>query len=60
MAIVGVVLAWNDSQKSKQKVEELKIQLAHAQIEPLIQYDTIRDTIPVATSAAIPRGAEYL
>ena len=54
MAIVGVVLAWNDSQKSKQKVEELKIQLAHAQIEPLIQYDTIRDTIPVATSAAIP------
>ena len=36
MAIVGVVLAWNDSQKSKQKVEELKIQLAHAQIEPLI------------------------
>lgn len=53
MAIIGFVLVWNDSQKSKQKVEELKIQLAHAQIEPFIQYDTIRDTIPVATSAAI-------
>lgn len=54
MAIVGVVLAWNDSQKSKRKVEELKIQLAHAQIEPLIQRDTIRDTVSVATSQAIP------
>lgn len=53
MAIIGFVLVWNDSHKSKQKVEELKIQLAHAQIEPFIQYDTIRDTIPVATSAAI-------
>lgn len=54
MAIVGVVLAWNDSHKNKQKVEELKIQLAHAQIEPLIQRDTIRDTVQVATSSAIP------
>ena len=32
MAIIGVVLAWNDSQKSKQKVEELKIQLADKQL----------------------------
>lgn len=54
MAIIGFVLAWNDSHKSKQKVEELKIQLAHAQIEPLIQRDTIRDTVQVATSSAIP------
>ena len=54
MAIVGVILAWHDTRKSKQETENLRIQLAHAQIEPLIQYDTIRDTIPVATSAAIP------
>ena len=54
MAIIGFVLVWNDSHKSKQKVEELKIQLAHAQIEPLIQRDTIRDTVQVATSSAIP------
>lgn len=54
MVTIGFVLAWNDSQKSKQKVEELKIQLAHAQIEPLIQRDTIRDTVQVATSSAIP------
>ena len=53
MAIVGVILAWHDTRKSKQETEELKMQLANAQIEPLIQRDTIRDTIPVATSAAI-------
>ena len=39
LAAVGVILAWNDSQKSKQKVEALRTQLAHAQVEPLIQYD---------------------
>ena len=54
MAIVGVVLAWNDSHKNKQKVEALRTQLAHSQIEPLIQRDTIRDTVQVATSSAIP------
>ena len=54
LAAVGVILAWNDLQKNKQKVEALRTQLAHAQIAPLIQHDTIRDTVPVATSTAIP------
>ena len=54
LAAVGVILAWNDLHRNKQKVEALRTQLAHAQIEPLIQRDTIRDTVPVATSAAIP------
>jgi len=54
MAIVGVILAWHDTRKSKLETEEMKMQLAHAQIEPLIQCDTIRDTVTVATSAAIP------
>ena len=54
LAAVGVFLAWNDLHKNKQKVEALRTQLAHAQTEPLIQHDTIRDTVPVATSTAIP------
>lgn len=54
MAIAGVILAWHDTRKSKQETEELRMQLANAQIEPLIQRDTIRDTVTVATSAAIP------
>ena len=54
LAAVGVILAWNDSHRNKQKVEALRTQLAHAQIAPLIQRDTIRDTISVATAQAIP------
>ena len=54
MAIVGVILAWHDTRKSKQETENLRMLLAHAQIQPLIQRDTIRDTVTVATSAAIP------
>ncbi|MDD6438740.1 MAG: hypothetical protein PUG09_11895 [Prevotella sp.] len=54
LAAVGVILAWNDLHRNKQKVEALRTQLAHAQIEPLIQRDTIRDTVQVATSSAIP------
>ena len=54
MATVGVILAWHDTRKSKQETENLRVQLAHAQIAPMVEYDTIRDTIPVATSAAIP------
>ena len=54
MAIAGVILAWHDTRKNKQETEELKAQLAHAQIAPMVEYDTIRDTIHVATSAAIP------
>ena len=54
MAIAGVILAWHDASKSKQETENLRMQLAHAQIEPLIQRDTIRDTVTVATSVVIP------
>lgn len=54
IAIVSLVLTKLDDHHRKQEVEELKAQLAHAQIEPLIQCDTIRDTFTVATSAAIP------
>ena len=54
LAAVGVILAWNDLHRNKQEVEELKAQLAHAQIAPMVEYDTIRDTMPVATSVVIP------
>ncbi|MDY6270532.1 MAG: DUF6549 family protein [Prevotella sp.] len=54
IAIVSLVLTKLDDHHRKQEVEELKMQLAHAQIEPLIQRDTIRDTIQVATSTVIP------
>lgn len=54
LAAVGVILAWNDLHRNKQKVEKLRTQLAHAQIAPVIQRDTIRDTIQVATSTVIP------
>lgn len=54
LATVGVILAWNDLHRNKQKVETLRTQLAHAQIAPVIQRDTIRDTIQVATSTVIP------
>ena len=54
IAIVSLVLTKLDDHHRKQEVGELKAQLAHAQIEPLIQRDTIRDTVTVATSAAIP------
>ena len=54
LAAVGVILAWNDLHRNKQKVETLRTQLAHAQIAPVIQRDTIRDTIQVATSTVIP------
>lgn len=51
LAAVGVILAWNDLHRNKQKVEALRAQLAHVQLNPAIEYDTIRDTIQVATSA---------
>lgn len=54
IAIVSLVLTKLDDHHRKQEVKELKAQLAHAQIAPMVEYDTIRDTIPVATSAAIP------
>lgn len=54
IALVSLVLTKLDDHHRKQEVEELKVQLAHAQVEPLIQRDTIRDTVTVATSAAIP------
>ena len=54
LAAVGVILAWNDLHRNKQKVEALRAQLAHVQLNPAIEYDTIRDTIQVATSTVIP------
>lgn len=54
IAIVILVLTKLDDHHRKQEVEELKAQLAHAQIAPMVEYDTIRDTIPVATSVVIP------
>ena len=54
VAIVSLILTNLDDYHRKQEVEELKVQLAHAQIAPMVEYDTIRDTIPVATSQAIP------
>lgn len=53
-ALVSLMLTWHSTLRHKQETEELRMQLAHAQIEPLIQRDTIRDTVTVATSAAIP------
>ena len=53
LAAVGVILAWN-LHRNKQKVEGLRAQLAQAQIEPIIQRDTIRDSIQVTTSTVIP------
>lgn len=54
IAVVSLILAKLDDYHRKQEVEELKAQLAHAQIAPMVEYDTIRDTIPVATSVVIP------
>ena len=54
IAIVSLVLTKLDDHHRKQEVKELKAQLAHAQIAPMVEYDTIRDTIPVATSVVIP------
>lgn len=51
LAAVGAILAWNNLNRNKQKVEALRTQLAHAQTEPIILRDTIRDTVPVSTSA---------
>ena len=54
IAVVSLILAKLDDYHRKQEVEELKAQLAHAQIAPMVEYDTIRYTIPVATSVVIP------
>ena len=54
VAIVSLILTNLDDYHRKQEVEELKVQLAHAQIAPMVEYDTIRDTIPVATSVVLP------
>ena len=54
IAIVSLMLTKLDDHHRKQEVEELKARLAHAQIAPMVEYDTIRDTIPVATSVVIP------
>lgn len=54
IAVVSLILAKLDDYHRKQEVEELKAQLAHAQIAPMVEYDTIRDTMPVATSVVIP------
>lgn len=54
IAIVSLIITKLDDYHRKQEVEKLRTQLAHAQTEPLIQYDTIRDTIQVATSTVIP------
>lgn len=54
IAIVSLVLTKLDDHHRKQETEELKMQLAHAQKAPMVEYDTIRDTIPVATSVVIP------
>ena len=54
IAVVSLILAKLDDYHRKQEVEELKAQLAHAQSAPMVEYDTIRDTMPVATSVVIP------
>ena len=59
LAAVGIILAWNDLHRNKQKVEGLRAQLAQSQLNPTIEYDTIRDTVPVATSGH-PYGAQHV
>ena len=54
IAIVSLMLTKLDDYHRKQEVKELKARLAHAQIAPMVEYATIRDTIPVATSVVIP------
>ena len=53
IAVVGMTIkAFLDDGKNKE-INDLKAQLANAQVKPTIQRDTIRDSVPVSTSTVL-------
>lgn len=54
VVLVGLLIASRRKYESiKQDKERLSVEFSHAQIDPLIVHDTIRDSVPISTTPVV-------